>query len=111
MESKIYLTLNQWFPKAFSDNKISGASSDYEILNHFAKYAKRLIKDNGVDKSEPFKIINLLYSKGTLFERNAIENEFFYVLAIDETPITLIETVKLMPEFLRSVYIKTILEN
>lgn len=34
----------------------------------FSKFAKGLIKDERKNKKEPFKIINLLYSKGSLFK-------------------------------------------
>lgn len=111
MDSRIQKTLNQWFPEAFIDANETVSKSDYDILNHFAKYAKSLIEDDSENKSEPFKIINLLYSKGTLYERNAIENEFFYAFAFDENPLTLKKNISLMPESLRAVYIKTILEN
>ncbi len=111
MESRIQKTLYQWFPGAFTDVKKAVLNSDYDTLNHFANYTKSLIKDDSENKSEPFKIINLLYAKGSLFERNAIENEFFYVLAFDENPQNLKENLSLMPESLRTVYIKTILEN
>lgn len=111
MESRIRKTLTQWFPDAFSDTNESMLKTDYDFLNHFAKYAKGLIKDDCENKVEPFKIINLLYSKGSLFERNAMENAFFYFIALDESPHTLKEHLSLMPEPLRAVYLKTILEN
>ncbi|MDP2236951.1 MAG: hypothetical protein Q8J88_11000 [Bacteroidales bacterium] len=111
MESRTQKTLMQWFPDAFTDVRKSELKTDYDFLNHFAKYTKSLIKEDKENKKEPFKIINLLYSKGTLFERNAIENEFFFVLAFDENPRTLKEDLSLLPESLRAVYIKTLLEN
>ncbi len=111
MESRIQKTLTQWFPDAFTDTKKSVLKTDYDFLNHFAKYTKGLIKDDFEYKKEPFKIINLLYTKGSLFEKNAIENAFFYILAFDENPQTLKVTLDLMPESLHAVYIKTILEN
>jgi HSP90 family molecular chaperone len=111
MESRIQKTLTQWFPDAFTEVQKSALKTDYDFLNHFTKYVKGLIKEDCENKAEPFKIINLLYSKGTLFERNAIENAFFFALAFDENPQTLRENLSLMPEHLRAVYIKTILEN
>jgi len=111
MESRIQKALIQWFPDAFNDAQKSALKSDYDYLNHFAKYAEGLIRDDSENKKEPLKIINLLYSKGTLFEKNAIENAFFYVLAFDETSQTLKENLNLMPESLREVYLKIILEN
>lgn len=111
MESRIQKTITQWFPEAFTDVKKSALKTDYDFLDNFAKYVKGLIKDDCENKEEPFKIINLLYSKGSLFEKNAIENAFFFVLAFNENPLTLKESLSLMPEGLRQVYIKTILEN
>jgi len=111
METRIQKTLSQWFPDAFSDAKKSVVNSDYGILRHFAKYTQKLIKDNCENKKEPFKIIFLLYSKGTLYEKNAIENEFFSVLAFEENSMTLKEHLDLMPEAIRAIYFKTILEN
>lgn len=60
---------------------------------------------------EPFKIINLLYAKSTLYEKNAIENEYFLAIANSEQSTTLKQQLQLMPETLRAVYIKTIIEN
>jgi len=111
METRIQKTLTQWFPDAFTDVKKSALKTDYDFLNHFAKYAKGLINDDSENKKEPFKIINLLYSKGSLFERNAIENEFFFAFAFNENSYTLKDNLHLMPEPLRAVYVKIILEN
>jgi len=111
METRIQKTLSQWFPDAFANIKKSELKTDYDALHHFAKYTMKLISDNCENKSEPFKIINLLYSKGTLFEKNAIENEFFNAIAFEENPNTIKEHLDLMPEVLRSIYLKTILEN
>lgn len=111
METRIRKTLIQWFPDAFNDVQISTLKTDYDVLNHFAKYVEGLVKVNAENKQEPFKVIHLLYSKGSLFERNAIENAFFYPLAFDENHQSLKEDLSLMPEALRAVYIKTILEN
>lgn len=111
METRIQKTLCHWFPDAFGTIEKSSISSDYGILHQFAIYTRKLIDDNRENKKEPFKIILLLYSKGSLYEKNAIENEFFNVLASDENKMTLKENLELMPEGLRSVYIKTIIEN
>ena len=111
METKIQKTLSQWFPDAFANAKKSELKSDYDVLRNFANYTKKLINDHCENRSEPFKIINLLYSKGTLFEKNIIENEFLNVIATEEKSMTLKEHLFLMPEPLRSIYLKTILEN
>jgi len=111
METRIQKTLCHWFPEAFGKIEKSLISSDYGILRQFAKYTQKLINDNCENQEEPFKIIFLLYSNGSLYEKNAIENEFFNVLASDENTMTLKEHLELMPQGLRSVYIKTIIEN
>lgn len=111
METRIQKTLFHWFPEAFGKVEKASISSDYGILRQFAKYTRGLINDNSENREEPFKIILLLYSNGSLYEKNAIENEFFNVLASDENPVTLREHLGLMPEGLKPVYLKTILEN
>jgi hypothetical protein len=112
METKIQKTLNQWFPDAFADFKEPVTDNfDYRVLRHFARYAQKLIQQNSERMKEPFKIINLLYFKGTMYEKNAIENEFFNALAMEEKSMTLKGHLGLMPEDIRQVYIRTILEN
>jgi len=111
METRIQKTLCHWFPEAFGETEKSLISTDYGILLQFAKYAQRLINDKSENQKEPFKIIYLLYSKGSLYEKNAIENEFFNVLASEEHSLTLKAHLELMPEGLRSIYVKTIIEN
>lgn len=111
METRIQKTLSHWFPEAFNEVDKSVINSDYGILHYFAEYTIKLINKNSENQSEPFKIIFLLYSKGSLYEKNAIENEFFNVLAFEENPVTLKKHLDLMPDSLRSVYIKTIVEN
>jgi hypothetical protein len=54
METKIHKTLSQWFPAAFDDLKKTSEYSDYEILNHFASYTHKQIKNNSENKEEPF---------------------------------------------------------
>lgn len=111
METKIQKTLTHWFPEAFTAAENSVINTDYGILRQFAYYTKKLISNNTGGQAEPFKIIHLLYSKGTLYERNAIENEFLNVLASDENPLTIKQHLEFMPEGLRAVYVKTIIEN
>lgn len=108
METKIQKTLMQWFPEAFDKSK---KFTEYEMLNVFAKYTQTLIREDKRSKAEPFKIINLLYIKGTLHDKNAIENEFFCPLAENVSEGNLKEHLELMPEEIRDVYIKTIIEN
>ncbi|MFZ0281096.1 MAG: hypothetical protein WAL29_05570 [Bacteroidales bacterium] len=111
METRIQKTLRHWFPEAFIGTESSMINSDYEILRQFADYTLKLINNKSDDQKEPFKIIHLLYSKGSLYEKNAIENEFLNLLASDENSLTLKQHLELMPEELRVIYVKTIVEN
>lgn len=112
METRIYKTLSQWFPEAFSDfDHSEDMNLDYGVLRHFATFTQKLIQDKSERIKEPFKIINLIYSKSTMFEKNAIENEFFNAFANSEKSMTLKQHLDLMPESLRGIYIRTILEN
>ena len=111
METKIQKTLKQWFPNAFAQNAETSAESDYEILKQFAKYTLSLIHDNKNDEKEPFQIVNLLYQNGSLHDKNAIENEFFSTIIKEETPGSLKSHLNLMPDNLKPIYLKTILEN
>lgn len=111
METRIQKTLRQWFPDAFAGGGVEDERSDYEILRQFAAYTQALVETDADTKKEPFKIIYLLYSKGSLFERNAIENEFLGLLSRQEKAHTIQQNLQMMPEPLRPVYLKTILEN
>jgi len=111
METKIQKTLIHWFPEAFTATENSVINTDYGILRQFAYYTKKLISNKAGEQTEPFKIIHLLYSKGTLYEKNAIENEFLNALASDENSLTIKQHLELMPEGLRAIYVKTIIEN
>jgi hypothetical protein len=111
METRIQKTLTQWFPDAFNDINTSKCHSDYEVLNAFSKFTLKLIQQNDERKREPFKIINILYLNGSLHDRNAIENEFFCYFSKVESPGTLKNHLELMPENLKPIYLKTLLEN
>ena len=111
METKIQKALRQWFPEAFSNQDSVIGKSDYEMLRQFAAYARLLMESKAENKRDPFKIIQLLYTKGTLYEKNAIENEFLTALSYDESTHTIKEHLELMPDQLKTVYLKTILEN
>jgi len=109
METKIQKTLKQWFTDALGEGNKSG--SDYEILQQFARYTLKLIQDKRGNEKEPFEIVNMLYQKGSLHDKNAIENEFFNVFTKIESPGTLKSHLELMPVDLKKIYLKTILEN
>ncbi|NJO70434.1 MAG: hypothetical protein HC830_15145 [Bacteroidetes bacterium] len=111
MKSTIQQTLKHWFPHAFDNEENFDGVSDYTALRLFAEYTLGLISENKQESKDPFKIIYLLYHKGSLHDKNAIENEYFTVLAKDESPGALKKHLELMPDELKPIYIKTILEN
>lgn len=111
METRIQKTLKQWFPNVFANEKKTISDSDYEMLQQFARYTLQLIQENNEDEKEPFKIVSMLYQNGSLHDKNAIENEFFSTLTKAESPGTLKSHLELMPDNLKPVYLKTILEN
>jgi len=111
METRIQKTLKQWFPNAFTDERKAGSDSDYEILQQFARYTLQLIQEKKENEKEPFQIVNMLYHNGSLHDKNAIENEFLCAFANEESPGTLKSHMGLMPENLKPVYLKTILES
>ncbi len=111
MESKIQRTLLQWFPAAFARAEKSEIDNDYKILQYFATFTQKLIDEKNENRREPFKVINLIYLNTSLHDKNAIENEFFGLLAKNDSPASLKEHLDLMPASLRPVYIKTLIEN
>ena len=111
METRIQKTLKQWFPNAFTEDAETRPNSDYEILNQFARYTLSNIQSKKEDERTPFRIVNMLYLNGSLHDKNAIENEFFNVIIKEESPGSLKSHLRLMPEDLKPVYLKTILEN
>ena len=111
METRIQKTLKQWFPNVFAEDAETSADSDYEILNQFARYTLSIIQSKKEDERTPFKIVNMLYMNGSLHDKNAIENEFFHIIIKEESPGSLKSHLRLMPEDLKAVYLKTILEN
>lgn len=109
METKIVKTVKEWLPWSLENE---GQISEYSLLRKLADYCRAKIKEGENEKAnQVIKIINLLYAGGTLHEKNAIENEFLEVLALDETPSSLKAHMSVFPEKLKEAYLKTILEN
>lgn len=111
METRIQKTLKKWFPEAFADGYQITEHSDYEVLHQFAGYTMKRIRENNEKEKEPFMIINMIYQHGSLHDKNAIENEFLCAFANEESPGTLKSHMGLMPDNLKPVYLKTILES
>lgn len=111
METKIQKTLLQWFPDDLIWDIDKPNHDDYEILQKLAHYTLDMMFENKNKARQTFKVIEMLYCKGNLKEKNAIENEFFSNLGSEESPGSLLEHLQLMPDSLKPVYLKTILEN
>lgn len=108
METKIAHTIKEWLPWSIEGNEVS----EYTLLHNLADYCRNNVHRHDYEKAlEVIKIINLLYTGGSRHVRNAIENEFLEVLAMDEAPASLKEHMKVLPQMLKEAYIKTILEN
>lgn len=109
METKIIHTIRVWLPWAIEDNT---NASEYEILRKLANHCTKCIHENDSENAlQVIKIMNLIYTSGSLHDRNAIENEFLEVLTAEEAPASLKEHMKILPEKLKEAYLKTILEN
>jgi len=111
MENKIISTVKAWIPGCFHDGK---EESEYEILQHVAEYC--LMNFDGSDEEqklakEAVHVIGILYGGGSLHIKNAIENEFLERLATSESPASLRKHLACFPKEMRSIYMKTILEN
>lgn len=111
MKTVIKQTLEKWLPEAYNDLNAGSLKNDYEIIRAFAEYSIELMKKDDENVIEVLKIINLIYKKGSLYERNAIENEFFTTIAKSETTGLLKKHLDLMPTDLKGIYLKTIIEN
>ncbi|SEL10164.1 DUF7674 family protein [Parapedobacter koreensis] len=110
IETKITRTLRQWIPAALTGRS---PADDYEALREAANLFLRKIKGTDTERAdalEVLKVVNLLYINGGLHDRNAIENEFLFLLAAEEAPGSLKAHVELLPRELRQAYLKTILE-
>jgi len=112
MESKIQFVLTDCFPEVLKEETELSEHTKYIRLRQCALYALKLMQQKKSDTvREIFETADNLYQFGSLHDRNAIENEFLHVLAQEEKTMLLQDHLKLMPKTLKSVYIKTILEN
>lgn len=119
MKTKIINTIRQWAPEVSSHiseiDSLDNTLADYQLLRKLAEVCLQKIYsglENEIERvQEITKVVNLLYQDGNQYTRNAIENEFFTALALDESPGSLKKHLELFPAELRKGYIKTILEN
>lgn len=109
METRIIKTVKEWLPWFVEENQ---HPTEYTVLKKLANYCQERISEGSEERaSEVIKVINLLYSGGSLHEKNAIENEFLEVFARSESPASLKAHMKIFPEKMKQAYLKTILEN
>ncbi len=109
METKIIKTVHEWLPE-FAETEHQ--NTEYVLLKNLADYCRHHFALGEKEKANRvIKIISLMYNSGNLHDRNAIENEFLGVMALDETPSSLKNHMRVFPENLKTAYLKTILEN
>ncbi len=109
MKSKIISTVKEWLPWCLESDP---NPTEYSLLNNLGNYCLEKINEGSVDEAiSVIKIINLLYSGGSLHIKNAIENEFLETLAASQSPASLKAQMELLPDNLKQAYLKTILEN
>lgn len=111
MKTGIRETFQKWLPELYIQLQCAKLKTDYEILNHYAKYTASILDADTEQAIDILKIVHLIYRKGNLFERNAIENEFFLTMAQEEKSNCLKHHLEIIPEELKSIYLKTIIEN
>lgn len=81
----------------------------YKELNLLGDYCfQHFDNENTV---EILKVIDNIYRKNNLYSCNAIENEFFTVLAMQIEPTALTNQLYKMPESLWAVYLKILIET
>jgi hypothetical protein len=111
MKTGIRETFQKWLPELYIQLQCEKLKTDYEILNQYATYTVGILDTETTQAIDILKIIHLIYRKGNLFERNAIENEFFLTMAQNEKSNSIKLHLGIIPEELKSIYLKTIIEN
>jgi hypothetical protein len=111
MKTKIQNVLKQSFPE-FVPLIESDEFSTYKMLHQLADQSLQFLEHN---EDEPLKdvfaTIDNLYQFGTLYDKNAIENEYLMILSRYENSISFGKHLKLMPKTLRAIFLKTIIEG
>lgn len=119
MKTKISETIRQWIPmsQTWINELPEGDESilQYVLLKRTAQCCSEMLNsDNEADialAQNIIKVINLLYTSGNHYIKNAIENEFFSELIAQETPAGLKKHLDYFSKESREGYLKTILEN
>ena len=113
MESKIEKVLKQSFPDFFAQENLQDLNfATYQILKIVFEQSVKQIEENNTERlKEIFEIVDNLYQFGSLYDKNAIENEYLLALSTIENPISFGKHLKLMPKTLKGVFLKSIIEN
>lgn len=97
------------FPEIYPETVSNSAYASYSVLNHFGDYCAQHFQEEKT--REILHTINKVYESQSLFTCNAIENEFFAVLANRMGANDLMNQLQYIPENLWSVYIKVLIET
>ena len=101
--------LKSQFRELYPSSNMSDRMETYMVLQHFGSYCAQ---NFGNDKSKSIlKLINDVYQQKSLFENNAIENEFFYAIASQLGNNDLMVHLNSIPESLWSTYIKVLVQT
>ena len=111
MKTKIQNVLKQSFPEFVAPIE-SDEFSTYIMLHQLADHSLQFLEHNEDELlKDVFATIDSLYQLGSLYDKNAIENEYLMILSGYENSISFGKHLKLMPKTLRAIFLKTIIEG
>lgn len=111
MKTKILNVLKQTLPE-FDTSIESDEFSTYKTLHQLVEQSLRFLENNEDEQlKEVFGTVDNLYQFGTLYDKNAIENEYLMILSGHENSLSFGKHLKLMPKTLRAIFLKTIIEG
>lgn len=99
----------QKFPEIYPVEADNNRYHAYSVLHYFGTYCAHHFEDEKT--KEILNTVNNIYQRRSLFNCNAIENEFFYALADQLGVDNLMKHLQKIPENLWPVYIKVLIEN
>lgn len=112
MDRNIPKILKETFPGFSFEMTDKEVDLLYKCLNAFAKYTLEQIGlKNEKQIKDCFDMIDKFYQSGTLYEKNAVENEYLLPIANQEKTNSLMKDLKYMPKTLREIYIEIIIQN
>lgn len=97
------------FPEIYPVDTANDRSATYKVLYHFGTYCAQNFEDEKT--IEILNSVNNFYQRESLFNCNAIENEFFYALANQLGVNNLMNHLQKIPKNLWAVYIKVLIET